>query len=56
MSNMLELMDASATPLDLAIDELEQLEAPGFWDTAAGFGAGVLVGAALVGGGVLILT
>lgn len=53
---MIELKEASTLPLDLAIDELEQLEAPGFWDTAAGFGAGLLAAGAIVGGGVLILT
>lgn len=53
---MLELLESPSAPLDLTIDELEQLEAPGFWDTAAGFASGVIVGGLLVGGGVLILT
>ncbi|MCT1368511.1 hypothetical protein M4D50_10930 [Rothia sp. p3-SID1597] len=43
--------------LDLGIDSLESLEAPGFWSTAAGVGAGTVVGGAIVyGGGALALT
>lgn len=45
---------ASETPagLDLAVTELEDLEAPGFWDTAAGVGAGTVVGYGVVWGAV----
>ncbi|WP_158845145.1 daptide-type RiPP [Streptomyces sp. NRRL WC-3742] len=32
------------------VEELEELQAPGFWDTAAGFA----VGAGVVGGGLAI--
>ncbi|WP_202596790.1 daptide-type RiPP [Curtobacterium oceanosedimentum] len=46
----------SVGTLDFAVSELEDLEAPGFWDTAAGFATGVVVGGGLVAGGVLILT
>ncbi|WP_165000961.1 MULTISPECIES: daptide-type RiPP [Micrococcaceae] len=43
--------------LDLGIDNLESLEAPGFWSTAAGVGAGTVVAGAIVyGGGALALT
>lgn len=40
------------TGLDLAVTELEDLEAPGFWDTAAGVGAGAVVGYGVVWGAV----
>lgn len=36
------------------IEELEDLEAPGFWSWAAGFATGVGIGAAAAGVGVLI--
>ncbi|MEV4422575.1 daptide-type RiPP [Patulibacter sp. NPDC049589] len=38
--------------LDLAVTELEALEAPGFWDTAAGVGAGTVIGYGVVWGAV----
>ena len=42
----------SSTGLDQAVTELEDLEAPGFWDTAAGVGAGAIVGYGAVWGAV----
>ncbi|MFB9715389.1 hypothetical protein [Arthrobacter methylotrophus] len=56
MSNMIELMDAPTVSPDLAIIELEQLDAPEFWNTAAGFVSGVGAAISLVGAGVLVLT
>jgi len=35
---------------DLVVEELEELQAPGFWDTVGGFA----VGAGVVGGGLAI--
>lgn len=34
--------------LDLGIEELETMEAPGFWEWAAGIGTGIVVGGAVV--------
>jgi hypothetical protein len=36
--------------LDLGIEELDEVEAPGFWEWVAGIGAGTIIG-----GGVLYL-
>ncbi|WP_269858692.1 hypothetical protein [Streptomyces sp. RPT161] len=47
MQNTIEL-----STLDLGISELEPMEAPGFWDTAAGFVTGTVIGGAVVGGSV----
>jgi hypothetical protein len=44
----------SSADLLLDIEELEAMEAPGFWDTVGGVVAGVVVGGAAVAGGVAI--
>lgn len=42
--------------MELAVEPLETLEAPGFGEWAAGVGTGLLMGAAAVGVGALIAT
>lgn len=44
-------MNKVAPVIDLGVEELETLEAPGFWDTAGGVVAGGVVGTAAVYGG-----
>jgi len=45
-----------SAPADLLLDveELEAMEAPGFWDTVGGIAAGTVVGGAALYGGVAI--
>ncbi|MCG7421922.1 hypothetical protein MHY29_03575 [Micrococcus sp. ACRRV] len=51
------VMNETMSQLDLTMDALEGLEAPGFWSTAGGVAAGVVVGGGLVYlGGALALT
>jgi hypothetical protein len=38
----------------LDVEELEAMEAPGFWDTVGGIAAGTVVGGAALYGGVAI--
>ena len=39
------VLDALADPmLDLGIEELDEITAPGFWEWAAGIGAGTIIG------------
>ncbi|CUU55192.1 hypothetical protein Ga0074812_104273 [Parafrankia irregularis] len=40
--------------LDLAVEELENLEAPAWWHYVVGFGAGAVVGGAALYGGIAI--
>ena len=45
-----------SAPSDLLLDveELEAMEAPGFWDTVGGIAVGTVVGGAAIYGGVAI--
>ena len=42
------MMNSSSVSLDLGVEELEELEVPGFWEWAAGVAVGVALGAAAV--------
>ena len=46
--------DTSNDLLALDVQELEAMEAPGFWDTVGGIAAGTVVGGAALYGGVAI--
>lgn len=47
-------IDVSTPLLALEVQELEAMEAPGFWDTVGGIAAGTVVGGAALYGGVAI--
>lgn len=48
--DLFSALDATAAPLSLGIEELESMEAPGFWE---GFGAGLAI-AGLYAAGVAV--
>jgi hypothetical protein len=39
-----ETMNTPHPPLDLAVEDLEDLDAPGFWDYVVGVGVGIGIG------------
>lgn len=45
-SQTIEMMDQlpEESMLDLGIEELDEITAPGFWDWAAGIGVGTIIG------------
>lgn len=42
------------TGLDLGVEELGEQLVPGFWETLAGIGAGIVVGGGALAGGIFI--
>jgi hypothetical protein len=48
------VLDAGTQLLMLDVEELEAMEAPGFWDTVGGIAVGTVVGGAALYGGVAI--
>jgi hypothetical protein len=54
MQNVIDRPFDSLTDLSLDVEELEAMEAPGFWDTVGGIAVGTVVGGAAIYGGVAI--
>lgn len=54
MQNVIDAPFDSLTDLSLDVQELEAMEAPGFWDTVGGIAVGTVVGGAAIYGGVAI--
>lgn len=46
--------ECSMHKLDLGVEELEPMEAPGFWSWVTGIGVGVIVGGAVLYAGIAI--
>jgi len=54
MQNVIDRPFDSLADLSLDVEELEAMEAPGFWDTVGGIAVGTVVGGAAIYGGVAI--
>jgi len=54
MQNVIDTPFDSLAELSLDVQELEAMEAPGFWDTVGGIAVGTVVGGAAIYGGVAI--